>query len=150
MEQDKALQIVPLNLPDLINIFQNARETDKAELEALNQSISCLPFYINPSSFALLIDGEPVAAFGSVPYLQTQAVWFFATDRIEETGSIFHRVAKGFVDDLAADQIATPVIVFVWDKNNTSLQWLKHIGFEESGYRLGAKETRVIVMQYRG
>ncbi|WP_374381945.1 hypothetical protein [Dongia sp.] len=144
------LSIVPLEFHDALNIFKRLRQGDVLEARYSGFTTDRLPECCTKTSYALKIDNDPVAMFGTHEFTEHVSVWFYATDRLIETGTVFTRVARQFLQDAADEYADKDLIVFVWVGADDNIRWLERLGFEYSGFDFVTPDTLFHILQFKG
>lgn len=120
---------------DLELLSTSLREIDVLEMRKLAgvEPLFALRKTFENSKFALCIRdraGNPVAIMGIgwLPNPRAGIAWFLSTDVIDKVGLLFLQEARANLDDWMRghDVISN----FVYAKNETTVKWLKWLGFE--------------------
>jgi len=127
-------QIVPATLPLVRQMAPRLRAADTAEvwaarhwtpLEALEQSVA-----LSPMPRALLINGQPAAAWGVEPIARLAGVgcsWLLGTDLVASHPMIFWRTCKAELERMLT--VWRVVLNWIQFEYQASIRWARRLGF---------------------
>lgn len=126
---------------DIAHLAAKLRAADRDELDASvgagKDVAETITTCVNVSGTATLIgiapDGEPVSILGCASMQGFGAPWLLGTDRVMEFSVAFVREGRRFIAQWLERH--RRLMNFVDARNDQSIAWLQHLGFEIHGLR---------------
>lgn len=126
--------VTPANERDAILMAPTLRRSDVDELQAVSyedpQAILTQSVEVSDLAWTAWLDGWPIAMFGVSPVLPLAVggAWLLATDHVERVKRSAWELS---VKHVAIMHTRYPVLLnWVDERNITSRQWLRKLGFE--------------------
>lgn len=127
--------IRPTRIEDAVELAQNLRESDLAELRAYghaqsNDEVIRRSVASSIMAWSAYIDGELACIMGVAPLSITSGIgspWMFGTPVLDKHNRVLVRNTPEYIARMLK---AFPHLVnFVHSKNRTSVRWLRYLGF---------------------